>query len=200
MRGRALLALLLAGCTATSPAPPTARRTIQQAQRDPHGAWINVTTSSGEVAGELLAVEREALVVESTRGFQRIPIASVRKVSLAWFEADNSGIIAWNLVGTLSTLSHGFFLVLTAPLLWWVPGSISARSASRQGYASAEAGELVKLHSFARFARFPGGLPPGFDPTVAPPEGGLDQPCYPNQTCNQGLTCDRGVCRPGAPR
>lgn len=200
----ALLSLALAGstpaaCTTASPAPRSARLTMEQAQRDPHGAWINIETERGGVAGELLAVEARALVVQSTVGFQRVPFGAIRGWSLAWYEASNDSVLALNVVGTISTLSHGFWLVFTAPLLWWIPGTAIARRQSSQGHESSSSGSPLELLALAQYARFPAGLPPGFDPTLPPAEGGLDQPCYPNQTCNRGLTCDRAVCRPAAP-
>ncbi len=185
-------------CTVASPAPASARLTMDAAQRDAHGAWINLSTDRGGVAGELLAVEPRAVVVQTSAGFQRVPIQDIRSWSLAWYEADNSGVIGFAVVGTLSTLSHGLFLVFTAPLLWMIPGTAMARVQSRKGYESGEVGDPVAMAALAMYARFPAGLPPGFDPTVPPAEGALDQPCYPNQTCNRGLTCDRAVCRPAA--
>jgi hypothetical protein len=158
---------LAVGCTATSPAPSMARRTIEQAQRDPHGAWINITTDRGEVAGELLAVEPAALVVASTAGFQRVPVARIRRWTLAWYEADNDGVILVGVLGTLSTLSHGFWLVFTAPLLWMIPTPVMARAQSRQGHEEEDGPSSVAHLSLVRYARFPAGLPPGFDP-IAP--------------------------------
>ena len=191
---------LAGGCTAASPAPPGSRLTMEQAQRDPHGAWINIVTLQGEVAGELLAVEAKALVVASTAGFQRVPVARIRSWSLSWYEADNGGVIVFGVLGTLSTLSHGWFLVLTAPLLWMIPTPIMARAQSKQGHESGSLGDADGHLHLAAYARFPAGLPPGFDPTAAPaPEGGAGQRCYPNQTCDAGLSCARGVCRPATP-
>jgi hypothetical protein len=197
-----LLAVAFAGsmpaCSVASPAPASARVSMEAAQRDPHGAWINISTDRGGVAGELLAVEPRAVVVQSSAGFQRVPMGAIRSWSLAWYEADNSGVIGYNVLGTLSTLSHGFWLVFTAPLLWMIPGTAIARSQSGQGYESGENGDPGELDWLAKYARFPAGLPPGFDPTVPPAEGGPGQRCYPNQTCNRGLACDRAVCRPAA--
>jgi len=187
---------LAGGCTASSPAPPGARLTMEQAQRDPRGAWINIVTDQEEVAGELLAVEAQALVVASTPGFRRVPVTRIRSWTLSWYEAENGGVIVYGLLGTLSTLSHGWFLVLTAPLLWMIPTPIMARAQSRQGHESGTLGDGRHLR-LAAYARFPAGLPPGFDPTAPAPEGGAGQRCYPNQTCDAGLTCERGVCRQG---
>ena len=187
---------LAGGCTASSPAPPGARLTMEQAQRDPRGAWINIITDQEAVAGELLAVEAQALVVASTAGFQRVPVTRIRSWTLSWYEAENDGVILFGVVGTLSTLSHGWWLVLTAPLLWMIPTPIMARAQSKQGHESGTGRDEGHLR-LAAYARFPAGLPPGFDPTAPAPEGGAGQRCYPNQTCNRGLTCERGVCRPG---
>lgn len=169
-RATAVLAALLAGCTAASPAPPSARRTIREAQRSPHGAWINIVTVEGEVAGELLAVEPRALVVASTAGFRRVPVAGVRRWTLAWYEAQNDGVLAMVALGTASTLSHGFWLIFTAPLLWWAPGIAMSRAQSAQGYEEGGPDPVAHL-ALRRYARFPAGLPPGFEPALSPPGG-----------------------------
>lgn len=159
---------LAAGCTAASPAPPGARSTMDQAQRTPRGAWINLVTDRGEVAGELLAVEARALVVASRRGFARVPVAQIRSWSLAWYEADNASVIGYGILGTLSTLSHGAWLIFTAPLLWIIPTPIMARAQSKQGHESSDEGNTT-LRALTPYARFPAGLPPGFDPTAPRP-------------------------------
>lgn len=191
------LVVATAACTASTPAPPTARLTLEQAQRSPRGGWINIVTVSGAVGGELLAVEERALVLESRRGLQRIPLADIRSVSLSWYEASNAGVLGWNVLGTLSTLSHGFFLIFTAPLLWMVPGTVNARGQSKQGHESFDVSlaDPAVVQELVPYARFPAGLPPGFEPAASPPEGGAGEACYPNATCNAGLSCQGGRCQ-----
>src|SRR5262245_1835739 len=82
--GALLLAVAVASagatpaCRVASPAPASARLSMEAAQRDPHGAWINIATDRGGVAGELLAVEPRAVIVQTSAGFQRVPAASIR--------------------------------------------------------------------------------------------------------------------------
>lgn len=195
MRASLLLLVALAGCTAATPAPPTARLSMHEAQRSPHGAWINVVTEQGAFGGELLAIEPRDIVIETPRGVLRVPRPQVRSVSLAWYEADNSPVIAVNVLGTLSTLSHGVFLIFTAPILWWTGGTLTSRAQSRQGLESVHGANAHELQALQVYARFPAGLPRDFGATESP-EGRAGQRCFPNRTCDEGLRCEGGVCRP----
>ncbi|HUS69100.1 MAG TPA: hypothetical protein VMZ28_31400 [Kofleriaceae bacterium] len=190
------VALALAACTSATPAPPTARITMQEAQRSARGAWINVSTVQGDLGGELLAASSRELVLETPSGIRHVPARDVRSVALAWYEADNSAITGINVLGTLSTLSHGFFLILTAPILWWGGGTAMARAQSRRGHESMDISDWRQLSELALYARFPAGMPEGFD-GGRPLEGRAGERCYPNRTCDHGLTCQGGVCKRG---
>jgi len=205
--------VLVASCTASNPAPPKWRRSLAVAQTAERGAWILVELENGErIEGELLAVEQRRLWIG--RGDEGIPVPR-EKVSYAMlvaYTADNAGLVATTILGTLSTMTHGFFLFISAPL-WMLVGGISARSHSSAGYVEYIGGVhyTSRLTGLRKWARFPQGIPKGsgFDPrrpsarrTEAAPRarrGELDTPCYPNGTCNAGLICDAARDRCGRP-
>ena len=63
----------------------------------------------------------------------------------------------WTLLGTLSTGSHGFFLILSAPV-WILTGTVAAVNQSRQPVLTYPRQGWA---GWRAYARFPQGLPPG---------------------------------------
>ena len=153
----ALLATSLAGC-ASNPAPPGWRPAPSEAQRSVRGGWIVLdckTPPNRRILGELIAVDDDALHVLTADGLHAVPRAEVRKARLVGYGTEGGALGAWMGVGALSTLSHGFYLVFTAPLLWFLGGGLATSEESRGGF--------VPEAEFRAYARFPQGLPPGLD-------------------------------------
>ncbi len=203
----AALALLAAACTVANPAPKGWQRDIDQAQRSKYGAWTIVELDGGkEVDGELIAVEPERLLLGSRGRLVPVPIGAIHEVTLSAYTADASGLVASTGLGVLSTISHGWFLIFSAPL-WALIGGGLSRSASGDGFLTAD--DPAEIAELRKWARFPQGLPAGFlerkpsppPPVPAAPRGGDGEVCYANLTCNAGLECDRVSvrCRPLPP-
>lgn len=205
----AALALLAAACTVANPAPRSWQRSIAQAQRSKYGAWTIVELHGGkQLDGELIAVEPERLLLGSRGRLVPVAIDAIAEVTLSAYTADASGLVAGTGLGVLSTISHGWFLIFSAPL-WALIGGGLSRSVSGEGFPTADDPE--EIADLRKWARFPQGLPAGFlerkpspptrPPVPAAPRGGDGEVCYPNFTCNAGLECDRasGRCRPMPP-
>lgn len=151
------LLALCGGCFRTS-APPDFLPTVQQATREAYGGWIRVDDRNDRrIEGELLAATQDTLHVLSTSGWVAMPVDQVRVATLTAYDLSIRPIAAWGVVGMVSTISHGFFLILTAPI-WIITSSAAAASASRA--PRIRTAEPVRL---ASFARFPQGLPPDID-------------------------------------
>ena len=86
-----------------------------------------------------------------------IPTATVKKGKLTAYAAQKDGLTAWMLLGTLSTISNGGFLIFTAPM-WLIGGSLAVGGESRAPERQSPPLTCVEL---APFARFPQGLPEG---------------------------------------
>jgi hypothetical protein len=86
-----------------------------------------------------------------------IPTATVKKGKLTTYAAQKDGLTAWMLLGTLSTISNGAFLIFTAPM-WMIGGSLAVGGESRAPERKSPPLTWVEL---APFARFPQGLPDG---------------------------------------
>jgi len=156
----ALLATTLAGC-ATNPAPREWRPKPQEAERSVRGGWIALDGKKpgGRCAeGELIAVDDDSFHVLTAEGLRTVSRAEVRKARVAGYGDEGAAAGSWMTIGALSTLSHGYYLVLTLPLLWLGGGGGATWDESRAGF--------VPESEFRAYARFPQGLPPDLDPTT----------------------------------
>jgi len=168
-------AVLLAACV-SNPAPSGWLPPAQEVAREAYGGWILVDTarearrgwyaagdsgSGTDVEGELIAVDPDTVFVMSRTGLVAVPKAAVRRATLVAYDAQWGGLAGWAVLGTLSTVSNGGFLILTAPL--WIIVSTSA-TASRSRAPMVELGEKGdRWEKLRLYARFPQGMPPGLD-------------------------------------
>lgn len=157
----ALLAVL-ASCY-VSPAPPGWSAKPEDAHRDAFGSWIRVhaTAAAAPIAeGELVAIDGDSLHVLTEQRFESFSRDSVCCVELVAYRMDISQLQLWGLLGTLSTASHGFVLLLTAPI-WAIASTAAVAAASNAPRIRSTDATILRL-----YARFPQGLPPGVDRTA----------------------------------
>lgn len=154
----------MTGC-AGNPAPREWRPPAAEAQRSSRGGWIIIEAAASSEArstgrllaeGELIAIDETAFHVLTTAGLQSVPRASAHRITLVGYGTAVGALDVWAVAGGISTLSHGGFLVFTAPM-WAIGGIVATRT--EKG-----AGILHDDDVARRFARFPQGLPPAFDP------------------------------------
>lgn len=203
-----VVALVVAACGANDPAPQRWQRSAAKAERSPYGAWIQVKTSDRVVAGELLAVSDTELLVADRGRVASIAIADVIEAVLSAYQNPVSEVATLGTLGAITTVSHGFWLVFSLPV-WAITAGSSTKVHSGKGFLHYPRGSANSpdLRTWRKWARFPQGLPSGFagtppasadTPTADQDRGDIDQPCYPNRTCNGSLVCLSGteVCRP----
>lgn len=161
------LACSALGCV-QSPAPDGWLSPARQAQADPYGAWIVISRVGGGPveSGEFLAVDRDSVFVLSSTGEVRTVLRdSVLRAQIWFYDAEWGRLAAWTTVGSLSTISNGFVLILTLPA-WIIGGSLATGSQSRAPLRQvdrADAWDAVRM-----YARFPAGLPANLPRTLAP--------------------------------
>ena len=161
MRSRELViaALLLAGpggCMRTpDPHPPSMR----DVQSDAHGAYVVVhVRGRGVHAGELIAIdEGRVWVLDAENVLIATYLDRVVKLEIHRYKVENGGVAAWGVAGTVSTLSHGFVLIISAPV-WIIAASATAASHSRSARLKYNGKNSPAI---ASWARFPQGLPRG---------------------------------------
>jgi hypothetical protein len=141
-------------------APPGWKPPAVVALRSTHGGWISVE-STVVTEGELIAVDQTAFYVLTRSGFESVPRASVRRITLTGYGNRARRLALWSALGGASALSHGILLLFTAPM--WAVGGVVA--SLKEKHATIWHDEDVAF----RFARFPQGLPSGFDPMTLGP-------------------------------
>jgi hypothetical protein len=164
---RYLIIALLAfafSCATSSPAPPDWTPTPNEATTRVFGHWIIVTTAARErFSGELIAVgtddEHEPQYVYIAREDQMlaVSVAGIRWVTLVEHKRDAAGGDAWVTLGSLSTVSHGGFLLLSIPG-WLLAGGVPTALTAKKGVF--EASSVIRFDDRIRkYARFPQGIP-----------------------------------------
>lgn len=157
-----LLALLTAGC-ASVPAPKDWLPTPEASAYEAFGGWLEAEygpkRERQKVEGELIAVTADSLYVLVRNDLVSVPKATVRTATVAGYDNHAARLGTWALLGTLSTLSHGAGLIISAPV-WVLSGIIATASAAR---APLTRYPDRAWEALATYARFPQGLPPGLD-------------------------------------
>jgi len=169
--GLALFAVLALGPSAgcfQSTAPPGWLPTPEDASHQAFGSWVRIEDRSGNrpavIEGELIAVDRDTIHVHTSGRLVSLPGASVGSVTLTKFRIEYGSVAMWAALGTLSTASHGFGLILSAPV-WMLAGTAATSAASR-----APRVQSTDPQTLRPFARFPQGIPPGLDRTTLRPK------------------------------
>ena len=162
--GLALIALV-AGC-AGNPAPQGWLAPAPDAASDPYGAWVHIeNAAAGKLVpsgGELIAVALDSVfVLTPDAEFHAIARADVTRARVAYYDSQYGQLALWTVMGSVATLSHGWFLVFSF-LIWAIGGSATTGGQSRAPLA------YVGKHGrswddVAKYARFPQGLPTELD-------------------------------------
>jgi len=135
---------------------------VSDVESQVYGSWVVVEHMSGgqttTTSGELIAVDPDSMFILSENGVSQIPAAAVKQTRLEIYK-EKKIVGLWAVLGTLSTLSHGFGLILSAPI-WVISGIGGAVGESWSGIMEIKGPPLEDLR---RYTRFPQGLPAGID-------------------------------------
>lgn len=171
-----LCALALGGC-ATTNAPDGFLRTPRDQQDEAYGGWVEihyrVPMPDGErikrtASGELIGLASDTLyVLPAYAASVAVPLSrsDISTVTLTAYNAETGKLAAWTAFGTLSTITHGFALILTAPLWALFGGSAAALHSyqPRHTYTtdplSLSSGSNGEWYELGHYARFPAGMP-----------------------------------------
>lgn len=157
-----VLLLFFSGC-ANVKAPSSYLEYADSKRTDVYGSWINVIMPSAKKdsitqSGELIAVSFDSIYVMNTT-FTVLPINKINKAILINYDSDYremSGLVA---LGSLATISNGWFLVFTLPI-WVIGGTIST---SNRSYEPILEFPEKSFSEFEHYSRFPNGLPANID-------------------------------------
>lgn len=174
MRSRECIALLLLigasafGCASAPTSPPDWLPDANEVGSGVNGGWIEIDRTTRhhkqEIDGELLAIQDDHVYVLNGDAVRSVPIDSVLEARLTWYDSHGSDVVGLTVLGTISTISNGGFLIFTAPM-WMIGGSIAASSRYHDPIIMAPAHAWDEIRPYARF---PQGLPPDFVPNASP--------------------------------
>ncbi len=165
------LAVFLAGC-AVAKAPSDWLPNVEDIPEDAFGAWVEISQSDTTRYGELIALDGDSLYLlpVAPRASKRakaldsaasshldvIPLSAIPEARLFWFDSDWERLALTSLAGTVATVSHGAFLMISSPF-WILGGFASSNIHSRKPLLSYPD---ATWSTFKSYARFPQGLPP----------------------------------------
>jgi hypothetical protein len=132
--------------------------------QDAHGGWMQAILSSSNqvmsVQGELITIHDDTVYILTYAQMNAIPVPDLQNAKLEVHRQNPVGFALWGLAGGISTLSHGGFLIFSAPL-WAIFGTTNTSSVARQPNILLHPG--TGLEEFKKFSRFPQGLPEGIN-------------------------------------
>ena len=158
-----MVALAATGCAGIN-APRGSVPPAAEAPRDPFGGWAGVWEGKGygpTFEGELIAIGPDSVFVLVGDSLVARHLAGVRRVRVVGYDPKAGDLMNWTLGGTLSTVSHGFISIISAPV-WLLVGSGITRGAARASEFNAPEYRRT-WDDLKPYARFPQGMPPGVD-------------------------------------
>ncbi len=147
-----VLCFLITSC-ATTKVPSHWLSEPEQTASDAYGGWINIESRENRIAGELIAISEDTVFIADST-FHAVGSKEILSARLVAYNAPRMG--GYVLLGTISTISNGWFLIFTAPM-WIVGGSIATTLRTFEPIIDYPE---RPLWVFIPFARYPQGLPP----------------------------------------
>ena len=152
------------GC-ATSYAPDGWLSEAEDIPKEIYGGWITIVTKPNNLQAEETSMQYsgEFISVDSTKIYllydsvYQIPKNTIRNSTLELYQKKTKSYSAWTILGTLSTISNGFFLVVTAPLWLAVGIPVTISESSRDNYEMEDPDDAY-WNEVKQFARFPQGI------------------------------------------
>jgi hypothetical protein len=159
-----IFSLLITGC-ATTYAPDNWLPETDDVPQNTHGGWIAVVTQEVtsqsdeewmEYSGEFIALDKDNVYVL----YDSLYVIAKNKIvnSVVDLDQKNTGIYAlWVILGSLSTISNGYYLAITFPL-WLIAGIPTASGESYRDMHDEEYPDEVYWNDVNKFSRFPQGV------------------------------------------
>jgi hypothetical protein len=154
----------LAGCAGNT-APSRWLPAPELAGREAFGGWIELATAAPadqpRVEGELLAAGSDTVWVLTSSGVRQVPVTTIVEGKLTWYDARAGTVAQVAVLGFVSTIFNGLWLVATGPL--WIAVGTAAAAAQGASAMKRQPARSRDWSSLAPYARFPLGMPPGVD-------------------------------------
>ncbi|MFV1884896.1 MAG: hypothetical protein ACMZ7B_10445 [Balneola sp.] len=144
------------GC-ATTTAPSGVLRSPDFEAQNIFGGWVELKTGVEKIDGELLAIEQDSIfLITMDNTFVSLAKDQIVSAKLTGYDMQNALASLAVFAGSVSTVSHGFYLVLTFPM-WIIGGPISATSHVKSAQINYK--NESDWYNMSEFARYPQGMP-----------------------------------------
>jgi hypothetical protein len=159
--------IIALGC-ASSKAPDDWLPAPKDVPHDVYGGWLNLKLDAGAnrfliQSGEFIAVRDSTVILISQEGKSLIfPMPLVRRATLELHQKETGQAGLATLGGVLSTLSHGFYLLISAPI-WLITGTGASSSVSHIDHFETDNPSIGWWYDHSKYARFPQGVPENID-------------------------------------
>lgn len=146
-----LFAIIISSCTSPRYLPSSDKIDVNE-----YGSYISITRKkTSNIDGELIAIDSNKIIVltENTKKCVTVPVNEVERFSLRYAKPKN---YEWTIpVYTLSTITHGYYIILTAPVNLIVTISVTVAGKNAFKYSD----KNMTYDKLKMFARFPQGIP-----------------------------------------
>jgi hypothetical protein len=153
--GFILLAVIINGCASPHYLPSSENIGIS-----PYGSNIEISRKeASDINGELIAIDENQIYVlaDSESKCITVPLSKVRRFRLRYARPKHYG---WTIpLFTLATISHGYFLIITAPLNLIVTVAVTVSGENSFVYNNRK----ITYEELKMFARYPQGIPQNID-------------------------------------
>ncbi len=152
--------LFFSNC-ATMRAPENWLPEPEKISEDVYGAWITLKLNNINdyyfLGGEFIGYEEKTVFLLNENGLSQIAVEEIQEAIIDLYQRETSSLTGWTVGMTLSTCSHGFGLIFTAPI-WIISGIINSVIASHSGRFAKENPDDDWFEAVKRYSRFPGGI------------------------------------------
>lgn len=164
-----LAAIFPASC-AVNTAPIGFLQDGYNSQKTSFGGWIeikynNVSGAIDRMEGEFISFDHDSVFVLTETGkLEAIAPADIIRAKITTFDAKTRYLGLWAFAGFITTPAQGLLLVATAPgwlLFGAIPTAVHSHTAQMRYPAKS-------FEDFRKFARFPQGLPEGYESFYIP--------------------------------
>jgi hypothetical protein len=139
-------------------------KSYENFHQNPYGSYIEVKIHGLQdklnIKGELIFADNKKIIIrtfEKPNLVRPFALKDVLSYQLYYAKNTKESYEGWQILNTLSTLSHGFFLILTLPINAIISGSVNTSKDAEFRYSMKD----LPIEQLYKFARYPHSLPPG---------------------------------------
>lgn len=151
------LVLTLCGCKTAVNAPKGTVPRRTELTEDTFGGWISINylIGSNTLNGELIALTTDSVYVLTNSGVETVLLQDVEKARLIFYKTDTQRFATWTALGSLTSLTNGYFFIFSLPL-WVATGVVTSNEeANRDNFIDFPEHPWAE---FRKYARFPQGV------------------------------------------